>query len=395
MNKCIICEKVLKLESICRLCKKNDFKNKNEFLKSFFLSKNYTIEYLTENKLNELLNYYLILLNKKKGENPTFKSFWTRRGYNIEQSTVEVNKFNNLTLDYWIERGYSLIESEKHRASVAKANNNYCEEFWIKKGYTKEEALIKIKDLKNVLITRTIKNVRTNNKLCIEHYIKKGFTEEYAKNKILELQHSLHKNRDMSNMKIRQKETINKKTKEELSSTYKKISDANKNNINKSPIFYQYWLNKGMSLKDAKFEAHKTKCLNSNNIVGSKVEEKFMNELSLNLNDIILRNKYVTVNKNIFCPDGKYKNFVIEFNGTNIHLDDRFHNKDSKNPYGVSFIDKHARDEFKTNTYLTKYNVIVVWEYDYNNKIDLINKIIKILKNETNKQNTYWDSKNL
>lgn len=208
MNKCKICEKELKIEKICRLCKKNKYLNINEFLIDYYVKKDYQIESLSNERLQELYLRYLIYLNKEKGENPTYKAFWIKRGYSEEQAKIEVNKSNVGSIEYWIERGYDTKEGEKRRREYALVSNNYTIEYWINKGKTVGEATNIIKELKESLVDRTIKNIRTTNRYCVEYWVKhKNYTEDQAKEKILELQHELHKTRDMSNMSAKLKIT--------------------------------------------------------------------------------------------------------------------------------------------------------------------------------------------
>lgn len=58
-----------------------------------------------------------------------------------------------------------------------------------------------------------------------------------------------------------------------------------------------------------------------------------------------------------------------------------------------------TRDKKKINDYSSKYRTIIVWEYDYNNKkeivFDFIKKIINGELNENKDNKTYWETKSI
>ena len=127
----------------------------------------------------------------------------------------------------------------------------------------------------------------------------------------------------------------------------------------------------------------------------SKLETKCLDELQEYLNIKINRQKWVQIKEFVFCQDGRYKNIVFEFNGTNFHLDDRFHDENSKTPYGKDYKTVKDHDKLKLDSYKKKgYNTIVIWEYDYKKNKELLFENIKQLLNSTfiNGKSNLWDS---
>lgn len=76
-------------------------------------------------------------------------------------------------------------------------------------------------------------------------------------------------------------------------------------------------------------------------------------------------------------------------------MDDRFFSENDINPRGTKFNDVKQKDNTKIEAYLSKkYNIIVVWEYDFlNHKNELFLKIKEIIDNEkSTKKGSYWNS---
>lgn len=154
-----------------------------------------------------------------------------------------------------------------------------------------------------------------------------------------------------------------------------------------------YWLNKGYTEEEA---IKKVLNIKQNNIHGaSKIEIKCLNELSEYLNIDIIRNKYIRYNNKNYAPDGRYKNFLIEFNGTNTHMDKRFYKEGDINCFKKLYEDIHTQDNERYLQLSNKYYIIIIWEYDYKcNKDNVFNKIKEII-NENIENRGLWDSSSI
>ena len=100
---------------------------------------------------------------------------------------------------------------------------------------------------------------------------------------------------------------------------------------------------------------------------------------ALKENSIYLKHnfKLKRKDKGYYCPDFKYKNFIIEFDGDFWHA----HNKEDSEiiHHNITAKEIHEKDNQKTKFYEESgYTVIRVWQSDYlNNK----QKIIEEIKN--------------
>lgn len=163
-----------------------------------------------------------------------------------------------------------------------------------------------------------------------------------------------------------------------------------------SPIFVQYWIAKGYTLQQAKIQVQNVRFGNRQDNKASKIQIKFFNELAQYLHIQFKLQKWITINKSNYCIDAKYNNFVFQFNSTNFHMDSRFYKKGNTNPKGVLFEEVKQRDNKKIEDYkFKKFNILIIWEYDYiNNKEKLFELIQKEITDvqKSNRKSTYWDS---
>ena len=340
--------------------------------------------------------------------NPTCKLYWLKRGFTEDEAKIEIKKRRKSSKEYWINLGHDEIFSISKAKEYSNKANKYNIEYWLTRGFSKEESIINSNKEKekcaNRISNRSESVKRRSNKLCKEFWLKRGFSEEESILKINEEQHKKLDYKKSSEKAAKTRKANNSKlTKEEKSikaknsngKTYEKFK-----NKTHSPIFIEYWLNLGYNIEDAKIKLQECKYYNSKSNNSSKIERKCLDELSQYLNINIEYGKYVTIDKNVFSPDGKYDNIIFEFNGSNIHLDDRFYDKLSINCYSRSYDTVKERDNFKLSCYHKKYTTIIIWEYDYKNDKEKLFKEIKNfltqIKNYENKENRRsWDSSSL
>lgn len=370
-----------KLEHLCLKCrakkngaKSNGFRKPNKTHYKYWLNKGYSKEEAT----NEIC--------KLKKNN---KAYWINRGYSVEEAVIKAKEILLRSIkskkEYWINRGYSEEEAKEKSKQYSRQSNVLCKEHWLNKGYSEEEANDKIS-----------KNIKIRNRLCKEYWFKCGYSEEEAKDKILEEEHKIHKIRNNKKMG----ESIHKywislhKDNKKYNTYINKISVSNKkHNRTHSPVFIEYWINKGYSKEEALIKRNEVRYTNNNGNISSKIEERFFKEFMEYSELSITRNKFLTSNKRNICPDGRYKNFIIELNGTKPHLDSRFYDEDDKTPWGKTFEQKHNEDLIRVNALLYNYNVYIVWEYDYlNNKDKVFNDLLEKINNETCENGKYWSS---
>ena len=396
-------KKIIRDEWICPICnqkyiisinKRKECKICNKFLNSGYKESEILrkiSEYTEINKRTELFKDNITT------NNPTFKKFWLDRGYSFEEVKKQTKINSKVSIEYWIDRGYSLEEAKIYRDEQLNHAIKERIEYWLNKGFSLEEATLKQNEQIQWRANFNRKNFKyKNNILRKEYWIERGYNEDEAiinikKEQKRRFSHLTHK--DYSNAAIKRSENLklnDKKYKEYLNT----LSISNNDNIFKSPIFKEFWVNKGFSEEESKRKVRDIKFINQDgNRLSSKIEIKCIKELEKYLNIKIETGKFRYIENKYFCYDGKYKNFIIEFNGTHFHLDERFYNVDDKTPYGKLFEQKHNEDQEKINKTLTKYNVIIIWEHDYLNKKEIIfNNIKQFIKNENNKKGKYWNS---
>ena len=329
--------------------------------------------------------------------NPTYHKFWLERGYSVEESNYKIKTKKKSCIEYWIDRGYSnedaILIVNKHITDKVKENKEY----WLNRNYSIEDAekeVIKQKKWRSEFSTNKFE--KSNNVLRKEHWLNLGYNETEAIEQIKLQQYNRFKHLskdDYSKASIKASITL-RKDKNKFEETKNKLSIANKKNIYVSPVFKEYWIKQGYSIEEARKKVLDTKYISRDGTsLSSKVEVKCLDELGKYLNLKLEYSKFRYIDNQYFCFDAKYNNFIIEFNGTNPHLDERFHNESSQTPWGESFSFKKEKDNNKINKTLSKYNVIIIWEYDYlNNKDKVFNEIKKFINNETSKKGKYWDS---
>lgn len=296
------------------------------------------------------------------------------------------------TYEFWMHRGFSDEICIQLANRYNKLTSVFYEEYWINKGYTKDEAVELIKNEKQKLSNGSklsIYDRRKSSRYCKEYWIKQGYSEEEAYQCVLNEQHKIHKIRKPS---IKQNNTVSENTRNLISY---KLKLKNKQH---SPIFIEYWTNQGYSEDEAKLLVHQTKSSKIDITTGnsSKLENKFFNEIcKLIKYDNVKRNKYISLQNNVFCPDGRYKNkFIIEFNGTAIHFDNRFFKVGDSNFTGNLYEKKHEQDNLKYNAFIEAgYTVYIVWEHDYKyHKTELLELLAKDINNESYKEGKFWNS---
>lgn len=237
-----------------------------------------------------------------------------------------------------------------------------------------------------------------NNILRKEFWIKKGYSEKVSLQKIKEEQFKrFNYDSDFSEKVSKGKKLYYKNLTDEEKDKWEKIyikhSQKMKRDLSFSPIFEDYWIKRGYSKENSKIKSLEARYVNPKNY-SSNIEKKCIKEIEDFLKIDIQKNKYVMILSNVFVVDGKFENLIIEFNGTNSHLDSRFYDDKSFTPWGKSFSQKHKEDENRNLIILSKYNLLIIWEYDYLNRKELILKNIKKIYDEikNRKSGKMWNS---
>jgi hypothetical protein len=192
-------------------------------------------------------------------------------------------------------------------------------------------------------------------------WMKKGYSEEEAKIKLSKHQSTFSLEKCIEKYGLEKGSEIHKKRQEKWIRTLNNKSEEELDAILRSKIS------------------------NRKGIVRSKSENELFESLSSIFSDV--KDQFILKNNDNkrFVYDIKYKNKIIEFNGTYWHCDPRFFDenffrKDSK----LYAKDIWKKDLRKIN--LAKENgfeVLVIWEYDYkNHKNQEIEKCIDFLRND-------------
>lgn len=300
--------------------------------------------------------------NSIKENNPTYSAYWISRGYSKEEASIEISKRKKNSIHYWTSRGYSEEDALTNSKEYVEKSNRGFVKYWTSRGYSEEDALTNSKEYNNKLSVklkeRTPEQKRSFNNLCAEFWIKRGYSEEEAKLQIskqqnIKLDYKVSAKKS-SETRVR---NLNKLTKKERSILFRKRHDKLYKEFQKkehSPIFKQYWMKLGYSDKEAQEKVLIVKF--EKRIPPSKtpssIENKCFDELSKFLDITFDSLRYLIIDGKALLPDRLYKNYVFEFNGTNVHLDNRFYGVNDFNCYGVSFTDKKASDDLKIKNYI-------------------------------------------
>ena len=331
-------------------------------------------------------------------KNPTTMQYWIAKGYSEEEAKLQISRKKKVSVNYWMAKGYSEKEATEkaHYEAIIRTKAN--KEYWLAKGYSEEVAIQLAKDNGNHFEAAHAVFTKKQNWFCKEYWIAKGYSEEVAIQLAKDANRNTTKNISYETRLDAYKKGRKNITDYDKKKTAKKISNALRKKKNThSPIFKEYWIVKGYSEEDAKKQASITRMSSNGSLaLASKIETRFFDELENYLKTVkFIRQKWERINNVNYCQDGRYKNIVIEFNGTNFHMDERFFNKDDLNPMGATFIEVKQKDANKVNAYLSKkYNIIEVWEYDFlNYKNELFLKIKEVIDDEKNsKTGSYWSS---
>ena len=325
---------------------------------------------------------------KIKHNNPTHSSYWIEQGYTKEEAKIKVRQlYNKNTIEYWTYHGYSEKDAKIKRQEYIDTTSPAKLTYWLNKGYTKEKAEEKIKEYNKKLSDASQNSDydrKRSSRFSTLFWIERGYTEEEAWNKVLEIQHEIHRTRKQA-----------KPRKVELTDTQRAWHSYKAKLLTKSgfsPVHKEYWIKRGYSEEEARSKAYKVR--SNNGAACSKLETNFLDTLESVLKIKFDRNHYLIIDKSGVIPDGKYKNFIIEFNGTGPHCDPRFFSENDMNGFGNVAIDIWAKDKRKLDKYFSKgYIVFVIWEYDANRHIDEIcNAIKEIMENEISIKGNMWDS---
>lgn len=339
-------------------------------------------------------NQKRIAPNKKnENNNPTHKKFWLAQGLSKEEAEKKVRERFPKFVDYWILKGVSIEEAKQKVKEELSKNMWNLEHIAKRDGISLEDSYKKIEDDRNKVSVRVKKNYsKEQTVLCKEYWMKKGHSEEWAKEKILEMQRERHAKVDRVQAGKKTSEAMKKRS---VESKLKSNEKRNKTILEKfggvkymTPISKYYWLKQGFSEEESKFRAFNARIPDaiSGKNISSKIEERFFQSiLKITNNEFTFkRNAFLSIKKVFkrFIPDIRYQKIIIEFYGTSVHLDPRFYDISSKNPWGRSFEDVRKQDEERTKLLEENgYKVLEIWEYDFrNNKEETLNQIKKILE---------------
>lgn len=336
--------------------------------------------------------------------NPTHRQYWLERGYSEDEAISEVKARKKISPEYWLKRGYSIEEALSNSKKYSRETNKSYLEYWLKRGFGEESAnyeMIKFKEkLASIVSNRTDEEKRRFNPLCKEYWTHRGFKDDEEIKKLIQNQQRKHFDYEKTIKKSSEtkKEKWKTLTKEEKSIyNRKKFSAMYERHKKKehSPIFINFWLKRGFTEEEAKIKVRETKFVYNNNTISSKIENQCFSELEVFLDIKFDSTHFLSFPKNNYLPDRKYKDFLFEFNGTYVHLDNRFYDETSLNPFGVSFNERKDRDDKKIKQYLIKYNVIVIWEYDFKNHKQELFNLIKNFIDENCQNRRLWESSSI
>lgn len=341
---------------------------------------------------------------EKRKDKPICLDYWLNKGYTESQAKQKVsevqsknsnkrkNKYAPSQKIFWINQGYSEEQANKKSKENIRKTNPLCKESWLNKGYSQEEAKNKVKEYQKrnnrKFLNKKDKNPEKYKHIYttkIEYWLNKGYTENEAKKKLNERQKTFTlekckqrygKKEGYRIWKERQKrwqETINKKyTKAEQKKWCSFTYEDYKRKYGKEKA--DIWLKNKFSY------GGKTYAKISKDIF-AKLDKIFKNRVfyyAENEKTIIINSKNYIVD--FYDPQNKK---IIEFNGDLWHLNPIIYNKNDKNPIN----DKKAediwkKDEIRINELNKHYDVLVIWENEFNkNKQNAVNKCINFLNN--------------
>lgn len=304
-----------------------------------------------------------------------FKEYWLLRGFTYDESLIKIRNvkddLKNVKINSFEYYKLSTDMSDEEIILTMRKKSYLCEEYWLNKGFNIIESENKIKVIQKNNSDRLI-NLRINNPNNytatttnqIGYWINKGYSESEAKLKVSERQSTFSKKKCIE--KYGEIEGLKKFTERQ-------------NNWSKS-------LNTNGNMK----------------IGHSKISQELFNRLldTYNFND---RDKiyFATHNKEFKLDkceseggvwlydftDIKNKK-IIEYNGDDYHANPKkYKSTDYPHPFRKEITAQEIWDKDKRKNGVANeegFEVLVIWdsEYRYGNKEEIINKCIKFLKNK-------------
>lgn len=306
--------------------------------------------------------------------------------YGEETYTKNLKLRNELCVEYWINKGYSLEEAKKiiseKQSKRAQKNPHYT-------SVNKQYLITKIGE-ENVE-----KFFRERSHFCVEYWLKMGYSEKESREKIHKIQ---------SNNSKQVKNRVSAKTIDYwLNKGYsekeakEKLSDSQRT-FSKEKCIEKYGEIEGLKLWKERQDKWQTTLHKSENLhVGfSKVSQELFKEIDNNLgkNDYTFygsKNHEYCIRKNgvnyIYDFTDLEHNKIIEFQGDIYHGNpDLFTENEHPNPFHQ---DKTCKDlwEFDAKKSLVAnehgFEVLQIWEKEYReNKDKIIDKSLKFILND-------------
>lgn len=329
-------------------------------------------------------------------------------------------KKSPVSLDYWIDKGFSEIEAIEKRKQWNQENqwkrdkstflvNSYDIKHYMNRGFSEEDAKIEIE-----------KRKRVSSHFCIEYWLNKGFTENEAKEKIHDIQSINSKKRtpgkpllthpislsywlnkyendiELANVEWKNFCKISYGINSNNCKDYDKMMENRKNTWNKKTKDEKNIINKsrGKTLEqltekhgfDKANEIINLRCKAFRDKNWSKVSFEMFSELEkqLNINCFYGSNeKHFNFNgKSYYVDFWDGDKFIIEFQGDIFHANSMFFDDDSyPNPFNKITAKELRENDLKRKKIFEEngYTVLWVWENDYNkNKTQIINNLISI-----------------
>jgi hypothetical protein len=304
-----------------------------------------------------------------------------------ERRKKEKKRKSPMTIEFWVEKGYSKEEAEYKIKSQRKLNKEY----WIERGYTEKESIEKVKEFQNSQ-QKKVKNYK-NNQLNKKYWIERGYNEKESKEKISEIQetfslekciktHGTEKGKEIwMARQFKWQKTLKEKSPPEIKRINKLKGITLENMIRKwgdteGKQRYFNWLDKRIEeLKKSGFY--------------SKISQELFYTLLSKIDDpenvyFFSHNGEKTLRKNgkTYFYDFYYNNSIIEFNGDYWHMNpslyesNHYHEVKKKKAYEI-WEDDNTKISVAGNK---GCKILIVWESDYkNNKELIIDKCIKFL----------------
>jgi len=181
-------------------------KTLNKYYRKFNFDNKEYLEFLRSKLPDDIKSYSSVRNILKKYiiiKNPVTIDYWIQRGYTIEEAidmkSQQQKIRSKVSVEHWLNKGYSLEESKKEVSKIqskistkthnerkdtpyAKENSIWCKEYYIKRGFSNQDAIEEISAVQRVLGRRSKgKNPIHKRNTRIEYYLLKTDNKDEAR----------------------------------------------------------------------------------------------------------------------------------------------------------------------------------------------------------------------